>query len=117
MDAKGQGKIALPDFFIAYSDMDRAIGDAVKAMLKVKGADEDLVVAALGNFAKRADVVLAGLESATTFGATKAGTPPELNERAKDDGQKALRKALGLNAIRVKLAHGHLLQNDEATGR
>ena len=51
MDQKEQGKVVLADFFIAYSAMDKAVGDAVKAMLKVRGADEDLVVAA-GRFRK-----------------------------------------------------------------
>jgi hypothetical protein len=115
MNEEEKGKIALADFFMGYSEMDRAVGDAIKAMLKVKGSDEDLVVAALGNFAKRADVVLAGLETATTFGATKTGAPPDLNERAREEGKKALKRALGLNVIRVKLAHGHLLQNDDGS--
>lgn len=115
MDKREQGKIALADFFIAYSAMDRAVGEAIKAMLKVRGADEDLTIVALGDFARRANLLWAGLDSAMTFGTTKDQQPPRLDEGKGEAGIKAIKKALELNLYRVKLAHGHLVQNDDGS--
>ncbi|MGY3610456.1 MULTISPECIES: hypothetical protein [unclassified Bradyrhizobium] len=115
MNDEQKGKIALADFFIGYSEMDRAVGDAIKSMLKVKAADDDLVVAAVGDFVRRCRIVLAGLKSARTFGGTKAGNLPPLNAKARQDGEKAIKNALDMNDFRVKLAHGYLVQNEDGS--
>jgi hypothetical protein len=116
LDPKDRGKIALARFLIAYSGVERAMGEAIKAILKVEPANEELVVAAIGDFARKANAIKAGLEQATTLGA-QPGTDakPLLDQKWVEAGTKAMSKALGLNDDRVQLAHGYLSQNEDGS--
>lgn len=111
------GKLALGGFFVAFAEVELKIGAALKAILKAEKHQQDLIIAAIGNFAAKANAVKAGLEQATTMGA-QPGTDkrPSLSQNWIEAGARAMSKALSINdQFRVRLAHGHLEQNEDGS--
>src|SRR4051812_35557854 len=115
-DQRMQGRDALGQFFIAFSETEHAIGDLIRSMLRLDKGQDDLVVAALGDFARKANIVKAGLSSAATFGSSPThDKDPPLDRQLVDLGLRAMSKALAINNIRVPFAHGYLSQNNDGS--
>jgi hypothetical protein len=119
LEPRDAGKLALGGFFVAFANVEVKIGDVLKAILKAEDHQQDLIVAAIGNFAQKANAVKAGLSQATTLGAqTGTDRRPALATEWIEAGIKAMNKALSINDnLRVRLAHGFLEQVDDGSFR
>jgi hypothetical protein len=116
LNPKSLGRLALGGFFVAFADVEMRIGEVLKSLLKAEGPHQDLILAAIGNFAAKANAIKAGLGNATSYG-SQPGTQdrPKLEQPVVEMARKAMSKALALNEMRVKLAHGHLAQMDDGS--
>ncbi|MGM4928372.1 hypothetical protein [Tardiphaga sp. 619_E2_N8_5] len=116
LNPKSLGRLALGGFFVAFADVEMRIGEVLKSLLKAEGPHQDLILAAIGNFAAKTNAIKAGLDNATSYG-SQPGTQdrPKLEQPVVEMARKAMSKALALNEMRVKLAHGHLAQMDDGS--
>ncbi|MGM4905126.1 hypothetical protein AB8B21_11495 [Tardiphaga sp. 866_E4_N2_1] len=116
LNPKSLGRLALGGFFVAFADVEMRIGEVLKSLLKAEGPHQDFILAAIGNFAAKTNAIKAGLDNATSYG-SQPGTQdrPKLEQPVVEMARKAMSKALALNEMRVKLAHGHLAQMDDGS--
>jgi hypothetical protein len=95
---------AIGAFFSAFSKLDREVGETLKVVLRLKGnAAADAIVAAVGDFAKKATIVSEAVQTAKR----PDGTDPE--EAWKSDAAETLKQIFGCNnPVRRDLAHSYL---------
>jgi hypothetical protein len=95
---------AIGEYFCAFSELDRELGEAVKVVLGLtKHPAGDFVVAALQDPARKARLVQAAVAVA------KNADGSETSAKWKKSAEKTVKKALGHNKdTRVPLAHSYL---------
>src|SRR5215813_10849439 len=95
---------AVGEYFCAFSELDRELGEAVKVVLELtKHPAGDFVVAALMDPARKGNLVLAAVAVA------KNADRSEPSPKWKKSAEKTVKKALNHNEqTRVPLAHSYL---------
>ena len=95
---------AVGEYFCAFSELDRELGEAVKVVLGLTNHPaRDLIVAALEDPARKARLILAGVAVA------KNADDSEASAEWKKSAEKTVNKALGHNGnTRAALAHSYL---------
>jgi hypothetical protein len=95
---------AIGEFFCAFSNLERELGEAIKVVLGLRDHPAaDAIVGFLRDFKRKTDIVRAGSQ-----GAKRAdGTDPD--EKWKRDVAKLMDEVLGCNnPYRINLAHDYL---------
>jgi hypothetical protein len=92
------------EFFCAFSKLDRAVGETLKIVLRLKGNPAaDAIVGVIGDFVKKTNIVKEAVQTAKRAD----GTEPDPVWKA--DADKTLDKILGCNnPDRIDLAHSYL---------
>jgi hypothetical protein len=95
---------AIGEFFCAFSNLERELGEAIKVVLRLRDHPAaDAVVGLVGDFFKKASIVRRALQDAKR----PDGTDPD--EKWKDDVDKMMKQILGCNnPDRRNLAHDYL---------
>ena len=93
---------AIGAYFCAFSELERELGEALKVVLRLQGNPAaDAIVAAVGDFARKARIV----QAAVQFAKSTDGAEPEWKAKAVE----TMRDILGCNnPDRRDLAHDYL---------
>jgi hypothetical protein len=91
-------------YFCAFSELDRELGETIKVALRVQGQEAgDMIVAALGDVARKASLVRAAIQVAKNVDGSDTA------EAWKETADKTMRKIHACNSHdRVLLAHSLL---------
>jgi hypothetical protein len=95
---------AIGEFFCAFSNLERELGEAIKVVLRLRDHPAaDAVVGLVGDFARKANIVREAVQSAKR----PDGTDPD--EKWKRDVDEMMKQILGCNRPhRTDLAHDYL---------
>jgi hypothetical protein len=94
---------AIGEYFCAFSQLDRELGDTIKVALRVQNHDAgDMIVAALGDVARKASLLRAAVRVA------KTAKGSDTTEDWKNSTDQTISKIFAVNDDRVLLAHSLL---------
>jgi hypothetical protein len=101
---------AIGAHFAAFSRVEHELGESVKAVFGLENNDaSDAIVAALGDFARKANLVRAASRGA------KYADGSEASAEWKDKVEATIKRVLSCNGHRVSLAHSLLQPNDDGS--
>src|SRR5262249_26451907 len=94
---------SIGEYFCAFSEVEHELGEAVKVVLSLQENEaSDAIVAMLGDFAKKAGLVLTAINDA------KNADGSETTKEWKEKAAAVISKAFQCNDDRVRLAHSLL---------
>jgi hypothetical protein len=94
---------AIGAYFCAFSALEHELGESIKVIFRLQGHEaSDAIVAALGDVAKKIDLVW------TATLVAKKADGSETTQEWKDNADKTMKAIWQCNGDRVLLAHSHL---------